>query len=698
MSLHLQDTAEQQAQLEQLAAVLERGETLTLRCMPGTNRARLLAGVGARASAVVVQVPRQLDQVERTIMAMADALGGGVALELDAALQQAHETLDRPLRILEAALRGRPLIIDGIDQVGRVGEDRELGAAVRPRSKALSRWLHRQRGLRLSSTSGDPLPSATAAPVMLVNGAGRPQPERWARLAPDAARLERELTLCALLGEDTADVIDEHMSTAELNQQIIDQLPARMRTLLSALGLHGRIIAPEILCGVADASADVLALGEALGLWHQTAAGVLPGEGWGRWLHSWLPEQRRRTLHTQLAEAFARESQRGDDAAGRAGLSLLEAHRHYLAAGQHLQAVGLVRYGVALVANTARQISMDRDHEAAALLYEQAEQLAEAGAVPVSRQLQGYIIHYKHFNRARAGLEGLSRTTAGYARATEKWPENALFWSRRVRAVFYRGEPAQALALLAEAQQQVPDHPQKDATLIARTVRGLLRSDQILAAMLAWGDHRPRTLYARDVEARLAEALRAGWMADALLFPGVPALFFNRAVRLQGDRAGEGWLLELPELDCGERAACPRDALAALIRAIRNEVRANVSAFAHRLDAEQRMRKRMLMSAVDIVSSHLDAAAPPEVWVFGELRRDEQGRIWLEVGGAVSARFSVPPELVDALDDHPHFARVRAGPEGLPAGPVTLLEPAFRRPEAQVWAEWLRRLREPDAS
>lgn len=219
---------------------------------------------------------------------------------------------------------------------------------------------------------------------------------------------------------------------------------------------------------------------------------------------------------------------------------------------------------------------------------------ADSGVFPVGRKQRSYARHYLHFNRAKAGIEPLELTDEGYTKALQDWPEHALFWSRKIRTQFYLEHPERALNLLAQARHTVPDFPQKQYLLVARTVRGLLRRERLLDAIRVWGSYSPDTLAAEEVAGLLEQRLGEGWEADRFeLSPG-EALLLNRKLKVHVVRVGEQWLAEFRDLELGAREASPWEALRALIARTRQETRELLQAYTHQLDAAARFPSQIV--------------------------------------------------------------------------------------------------------
>lgn len=699
--LNLNDTDSLRSEVEKLAArvVSAAGRArLTLRCADRDGRLRLLTRVAARIPDVVwAHVPSSVDQTERVILELATELGVPVVREVDAHLREEPEVPRRALDVLREALGSRRLVVEGWDRLGAPGCGEDLGHAIAPRSRALREFLEERADLftvslgRLPAGTEEVRWPVTEKPFALWNGSEK-LPELWARFCPDVQAYELALALLSL-EESTDESVIEGRDAAGLRSAVIERLPESVLELLRTLAIHGRPLQRPLAEGTSGFGARTLEVGTRLGLFHETPAGLMTDDGWQSWWAASLGEEKRSECHLKLARQLGREARPGDPEAGRAGLSLLEAHRHFLAGGDFERALAFARYGVTLCIDHARALSQGGRRAQAAELYELSLRFVHQHQVPVGKQLLGYALHYLHFNRAHEQLEPLEVTEDGYREALDCWPGNALFWSRFIRVLFYRDRPAEALEAISRAESAVAPHPLKKTVLQARTVRGLLERDRPLEAILVWNDYQADSPQAQEVEDWLSRALLRGWRGqDLTLEPGAP-LVFSRPMEIRLEQIPTGWLSQLPALETFGRGAFPIEAIRDLVKRLRDETKELVRALTGTLDAETRLRKQRLLAAVDIAASRLDADTREWTWVLGDLARDDKGQIWLDAGGSLRARFEVPPALAAGIlvDAMPHFARVKTGYAGAPVGPVLQLEPGYRGAPEALWEEWRRR-------
>lgn len=524
--------------------------------------------------------------------------------------------------------------------------------------------------------------------VTLLDGAPTSMP--WSVNAEDCG-----LALAAyLLGDEDA---SEPPSSEDLRNQIDALLPQSARWLVRALALHARPLPRRAAEQLADARA--VASGLRLGLVHETRAGLITDGGWVRWARHGVERFERQRIHLELARWFAQMSR---DHEFEGGLPVLEAHRHFLAAGEFEQAQRFVRYGVALMVDRARRLSRSKEYAQAGRLYETILTGARQDGWPIGSKLRGYATHYLHFNRARGERETLEDTERGYRDALGDWPGNALFWSRLVRTQCYLGRRAAALSTLEQARGAVNEHPLKQTFLVARTVKGLLRRaknddetcERIVDALSIWGDYEPHTEMDESVADELRRHLGSGWKAGRLTVGNdARPLVFTRALLVKVERLSKDWLASIRELDTQGRAHTPLASLRELVNILRRDAERLLHAFTHELDAETRLLKRRLLGAIDVAASQLDAKGEGSTWVLGDLE-DRDGRLWLRSEGNFDFVFEISESVAreGLRHDRPYFARVATESSGRPVGPALELAVGSGRNEDEVWQEWLRRL------
>ncbi len=639
--------------------------------------------------AAIVRVPRDPDRVERALLDLASQVGPDCLSEVAGTLRHEPGPLDNTLRSLEARWGARFLVVDGLDALRVSGDDEyDAGYAQADRYAAAHAWFAKHA--RLTTSDLGPRDNHVAAPAVLQNGRSYPRPDLWQQFAPDDGAYNAALAWLALRDDPEGSI---SLPAWKLRARVVDALPDEARECLWLLGLHGRPLATELLVQL-DSNDGRRLLGD-LGLATQSTSGWTVDRSWAQWCDSEAGgDERAEGYRRRLVGVFTAQAHADDVDADRAALSILEAHRHCVALGDEARALTLARYGWSVLIEEGKRRSRRGRYHDAARLYSNI--LLHAKQVPLPAKLRGYVRHYAHYNRAKANLEKVQETERGYQEAVAEWPENALFWSRLVRTQVYAGRSGAALTTLADAEKRVPDHPEKEAVLIGRTVRGLLqpRHDRrfLVEAAYVWGEHRPRGHRPSADAAYLKRALDQGWTTSNLSLPDGERLVLLRPQRVRVVPSADFWVAELIELQTPARGPNPRDALIALVTKVRQEARDLIVALSHTLSAERRLRKQILLGAIDVIASGLDAVGPRRVWVAGELARVD-GAVWLRTSGSREVWFSLTPELAAQVvpSDQPYLAEVEAGPSGQPRGPVTRLEPVRANPE-ELWEAWRLRM------
>lgn len=180
-------------------------------------------------------------------------------------------------------------------------------------------------------------------------------------------------------------------------------------------------------------------------------------------------EAERDQRHDVLAAAFESHF-----VATTEGLSALEALRHYASTGRVAEALRFGRFGAATLIDAGRGLSRRRRFGEASRAYQAALTLHERGA-PVEMHARAYARHYFHYNRYKADEETLTETRTGYETSLDDWPENALFWSRLIRAEALCGDLVAARAHQAKAIVRVLDRQASARYLYDRVVDRLRR-------------------------------------------------------------------------------------------------------------------------------------------------------------------------------------------------------------------------------
>lgn len=646
---------------------------------------------------VVVSVPSAPDQIDRVALDIAAQLGREASQAVDMALHRQRHDVYRDT--LEHFLQDRFLVVDGADLVGNLGNqiDSTLQHALQDELIDFRKFLSRRATVLLRAQARPAKPLTPKGPPF--SGGDDSYDRAWEFFGGKTADYLLWINLRLLQGRPiSTDLPETPPSPDRLRAKIVDQLPDRAAHLLNLLCAHERTLPHHIV--EALSLEPVAELGARIRLWYVDGSSVWIGRDWSRWWREAVAEPRRAELHRQLAHAFAKVYALGEP---NHGLATLEAHRHFLLGGDDDLAKRYARFGGEMLAERARTLSYQKKYNDAAQLYSFLVDCANEHRLPISAHLHAYALHYAYFNRNRSTPDGapLDVTIDGYERALELWPNNALFWSRLIRAHVYNNDLPRALEALRQATTKVPAHPNKETQLIARTVLRLLNDREgrpqefAFAAGLIWGGHRARNIYEQDVFVQLVDRLRDGWHTDLLDLPGGSKLVFNRPVRVQVEYQDvqRQWLAVIPEIDARGVGSTPAEALPALVSDVRAQTRELVRARVSQLSAEQRLRKQRLLAVVDISVSHLDAEVPAYVWVLGELESDGQVvkfRDYEGEGGKGGEVYELSPDVMAQFefDTHPRLARFATDAIGCPVGAVLELgEPLHGNPD-DLWQAW----------
>lgn len=704
-------------QVDRLTREVQEGRRVVVTGPGGRGKTDVLLDVTKRLGdqALLVRVPSGLDQVEAVVIQAAAGLGDEVLREVDAALREHVDRLEPALSVLHRHVGGRLLVVDDIDCLAPNPGDMDLEGVVRERREALDAWLGEHASLCSSEVSVDrlgirtfALPPPEAPPLRLVNDVEHDVMPVWKTVGGDLGRFRLVMALAQIEQSPP----DARVGREDrLLEAIWAALTGSQREALGLLAIHGRPL-PDAIWQALPSPLSPSVISQVRSL-----TSIIGSDGRSLWLEgparrfveARLSPEERIHAHLCLAAAFAGEL-RGDEPNGwLKAASFIEAERHYAAAGQPDRALLFARYGVALLLDLARERSrlgrfQQSEYGAAAAIYESILNLPERRIGP---RAWAYAKHYLHYNRYKAKpalVEPVSKTEAGYRASVERWPENALFWSRLALTQFLQGERGRALSTLKEARERIPAHRRKEWYLRCRTVQHLLRFEppHVVDALHVWEHYEARDHSEKEAEEELYAALSRGFTAAVLEAPDVPVVHLHREIKVTITRAGKGFSCTLEELYVSARADTPLAAFSAAVRKLREETDRFRRALTHTLDPAARAQKQRLLGSVDIVASRLLGEVPETTWILGKVTAEQDGSMVVrEVGSsartfAFDAADALDPSLVP--DTHPRLVRVRTGTAGEPIGPVVELgEPLGRNPE-QLWAEWRKRLGETEPS
>ncbi|MCA9647539.1 MAG: hypothetical protein KC492_42915, partial [Myxococcales bacterium] len=176
----------------------------------------------------------------------------------------------------------------------------------------------------------------------------------------------------------------------------------------------------------------------------------------------------------------------------------------------------------------AVNLSRSNQYQAAAKSYEKIFELAQR--YPKRRRLSGYAKHYLHYNRYKAGDERLPDTVRGYGDSLKFWPENALFHSRQVRALFLDRHEDEALAAFDSAWRAVLSPEESSRYLVDRLVRRLLDRQLVVPALAILERLPPGITIDPVLERLLVQATSRGWQVARLWIPGVEPVSLREPV------------------------------------------------------------------------------------------------------------------------------------------------------------------------
>lgn len=140
-----------------------------------------------------------------------------------------------------------------------------------------------------------------------------------------------------------------------------------------------------------------------------------------------------------------------------------------------------------------------------------------------------------------------------------------MFWSRVVIGKFVAGRPRDALADLKRAYERVPQHPERDAMLVERSVERLIGRHLDLAASAVLGDRPPRS--ALQSQIRQLETQLAAGTKTRVLWTRERELHFRRDVTVTLEVSPEV-VIAAPELGISLRGGRVTDAVERLTDAV----------------------------------------------------------------------------------------------------------------------------------
>ncbi|MEZ4404888.1 MAG: hypothetical protein R3A52_00140 [Polyangiales bacterium] len=533
----------------QAREILSSTDTLLFGNEPAQRALGLATAVELGERAVFISAPPEADRVPYLLLAAAAQCGASEAV----ARHLERGAIADAAAALERAMRDRVLVLVGVDLLrGREGD--ELANAFEADRDALRVWLRRRDGgARVEPKAWfDPRPAVPAGPVLTA---------LWRDVKGDVSLFQLALVRHALLGSAA-----EALDPLSLVDEVWMALPEELRAVARLLSVHGRPMRLDLLRGMEGLASDAVDEAVRIGLVDCVKDEATLPRAFAVALQDRmaLSAVARAREHRRLAEAHAGDALRG------AALSHLEAHRHFSAAGDLGRAAEFARYSVAMLLDAARRTSIEAlqlpEPERGARLaqavdaYDTVLALGRGGAFVPPRAV-AYAKHYRSYNRYKRHDDPVAVTINGYRDALESWPENALFWSRLIRAYAVSGDLAAAEGAQREAYDRVPPHQERDVLLRARVVERLAsRGFWLRALALAGGALRS---YAGE---RLLARLRKGVTVNAVEATGGLVVLLARPVTLVLLNVDGAFHAVLPGWEA--QATSARGAVAELARAL----------------------------------------------------------------------------------------------------------------------------------
>lgn len=504
-------------------------------------------------AAILVRIGHELDAGSYIPLLIADQCGADTIHATAQRLSARKALADGWQEVLDRALTGRHLLVDGLAGLRAARSEWELPGLFASTSRALATWLEHRSALATLAEAPRyelrPLPDRRWAAEPLWDFVDR-DPERY------ALAVAREI----LLGP--GDSAERGWDETTLVTDLWDGIPVEFQELVASLAVHGRPIQRHLLERLSLVPADTIDRARDLALIEQHGAQLSLPKPWYGAVDRLDPGAR----HRALADAFASIA-RGDDNEARP-LAVLEAHRHYAAIPDIDRALEFAEFSVGPLLETAVRQSLRGEPASAARSYEALLQLDARTSGGFERRTRAYVRHYLHYNRARADGEPIERIVAGYRAALDDWPENALFWSRLVRSLFEARDEVAAMSALGDAYEKVRPHPERDRTLIVHTADHLVARGLVLPAVFVWGGHQSSTTGDRELEARLDARLAKGWQTARLWAEGLPAVEVEAPVQMRAIPVSDELCWECTAGGLKRRGPTRTEAVRAMSRAL----------------------------------------------------------------------------------------------------------------------------------
>lgn len=514
-------------QAEVLTKDVREGKNLLL---AGRGRHLLFQQIASNLNgqAVVVELPRNVDGYIYAMLSLVEQCEPNSSLAV--ADQLVSLDIEGTLATAKRAMAGRCLLVNepSFPEV-QTQFDRELTEVFRPESDVVESFLRGTatvRARRIYSTSSVRVDAGEPGKIDGWDSA------KWWILCNRDIEIYSLAASSYLLGHPLQ---EEELSTSEDVARLMWEILAEpLRTLMELLIVHARPMPRDVLQSLVRDRVIERALDS--NLIGQTQAGLTAPSVWLRAIKP--PHTERAHLHRNLAEAFRAHS---------SPLSSLAACRHYAAIPDRERARAQATFCVPFLLQIARQLSIaGRDDlskfDAASQTYDALLQLDQdlrdqGKRKGIGDRPRSYAVHYRAYNRYKASRDQIEKTILSYREALTLWRENALFWSRTVGAYFIAGNYKAGVRALADSFSAVPAHPNRDACLVERTVRHLVKRNLVGPAMIVWGDRSPT--FAPETYEDLVESSRNGWKASQLWSPMVGNVWFAEPLEARLDKTDD---------------------------------------------------------------------------------------------------------------------------------------------------------------
>lgn len=501
-------------QAHELASRVKDGEHLVI-TGPGDRwlSRDIFTSLGPRT--VFVETSRHVDSHLYALLAIGEQCGPEVG---DTVAQQLRRSdLEASLSTVREALSDRPLLlVEGRSPPS----DHELRDVYQPQSRAVNRFLRERANVQASRSAPEhQFHTRLGAP----RGDSRWNSDAlWRRCGQDLD-LYLLAVSASLLGYSLEDDVLQ-AGAEEVACSIWDLLADPLRDLLALLIVHGRPLSRDLLEHSELVRPRALERASSAYLVEEERQSLTLASVWYRAIK--IPSLHRTRAHQKLGGAFSSRIEKSP-------LSVLEACRHFAEVPDLPRVRESAAFGAPFLLRLARQRSIEaRDDvskfEVAAQTYDAVLELDQqlldrAEPAGIGDRPRAYALHYRAYNRYRAGRASVEQTLSAYREALALWRDNALFWSRTISGCFVMGDYRAGVRASQDAYGAVPEHPQRDALLLRRTVEHLMERPCLFGAVLAWGRRERKA--APETFDELLKLTSDGWQEQHIWSPSTGSLW-----------------------------------------------------------------------------------------------------------------------------------------------------------------------------